>query len=103
MKTKIFNRGKGWYIFGTNYKDEKDKAYLNLYFPYEEPEYIQSEKGYSVLDINIEEAKFTSYKEKIGLTIFKYEQLTDIDFDKMGGSRSHSADNIIQPDDLPFY
>ena len=106
MKLKIFNKGKGWYVSATNYKDNSDKAYMGLYFPYGEPTYMESEKGYSVIDIDILEAKFTSYKGKLGLTVFKFELLSNIDLEdssKFGGSRDGLADNIIQPDDLPFY
>ena len=107
MKQKIFNRGKGWYVFATNYKDENDKAYLNLYFPSGEPEYTENERGYSVIYIDIQEAKFTAYKGKIGLTVFKYEMLSEVKKDeqyaKFGGDRSDLHRSAgIQDDDLPF-
>lgn len=114
MKQKIFNQGKGWYISATNYKDREDKAYMNLHFSKNhcfEPEYIDNGRGFSVQDIDIEEAIFTSYKGKIGLTIFKYELLTNISLlnenepytSNFGGNRDTLGDNIIEPDDLPFY
>lgn len=74
MIVKIFNRGKGWYILCSNYKDETDKAYVNLFFPnHMEPSYIDNGRGFSVQDIDIAEAKFTSYQGKVGLTVFKYQ------------------------------
>lgn len=108
MKQKIFNSGKGWYISASNYKDKNDKAYLNIYFPKgTEPDYVDNGRGFSVQDIDIIEAKFTSYQGKIGLTVFKYELLTNIDLTQdnsmFGGSRSDLADNIINPEDLPWY
>lgn len=104
MKIKLFNRGKGWYISCTNYQDKTDKAYLNVHFTRDagEPEVIMNDQGYASIDVDVEEAAFGCYKEKPKLTIFKYELLTGDDLSKMGGRYSHSADNIIKPDDLPF-
>lgn len=109
MKQKIFNRGRGWYIPASNYKDPQDKVYINLYFPYGQPEYVESDKGYSAIDIDIQEGKFTSYKNNPGLTIFKYELLSNIDLVKeetdskmFGGSRDDLGDNIITDDDFPW-
>ncbi len=105
MKIKIFNKGKGWYVSASNYKDSNDKAYMGLFFPYGEPTYQENEKGYSVIDIDIQEAKFTSYKGKIGLTVFKYELFSNIDLEdnsKFGGSRDGLGDNLFEDDDLPF-
>jgi hypothetical protein len=109
MKVKIFNQGKGWYISATNYKDNNDKAYMNVHFAQShcaEPTYQDNGRGFSVQDIDIIEAKFTSYKNKVGLTIFKYELLTNVDLNdtsNFGGSRSGLGSNVIEPDDLPFY
>lgn len=111
MKTKIFSKGQGWYISATNYKDETDKAYINLYFPQGndftgEPEFIPNDRGYSALDIDILEARFTSYKGKAGMTIFKYDLLTEA---KMDAKSSYSIREVpteiqtIEEDDLPFY
>lgn len=104
MKIKLFNRGKGWYISATNYQDKEDKAYVNVHFTQQcgEPEAQMNDHGYASVDIDVIEARFGAYKEKPNLTIFKYELLTGDDLSKMGGRYSHSADNIIKPDDLPF-
>lgn len=73
MRVKMFNRGKGWYVICNNYKDDQDKAYLNLFFAgHNEPSFIPNDRGFSVQDIDVEEAKFTSYQGKVGMTIFKY-------------------------------
>ena len=103
MKQTIFSRGRGWYISCTNHKDEKDKAYLDLFFPqHEDPEYQDNGKGYQMKKIDILEAKFTSYKGKIGMTVFKYVEVQD-DNRKMGGNRSNSTKDLdIDTDDLPF-
>ena len=29
MKVRIFNRGRGWYVSGSNYQDSEDKAFEN--------------------------------------------------------------------------
>ena len=105
MKVKIFSKGNGWYISATNYKDEKDKAYVDLYFPTGkdytgEPEYIENDRGYSALDIDIQEARFTSYHKKVGMTIFKYDLLTD---KPMEQSHRNGIDIKFEEDELPFY
>ena len=70
MKVKIFSSGSGWYISCTNYKDDKDKAYIGLFFPQNtEPYYQENSNGYDAKDIDILEAKFTSYKGKVGMTV----------------------------------
>lgn len=96
MKQRIFNSGHGWYISATNYRDEKDKTYINLFFPKKsDPEYIPSEKGYSVIDIDIQEARFTSYNGKAGLTIFKYSPIEEY--------TEPVNDVQIDSEELPFY
>lgn len=104
MKQTIFSKGKGWYISATNYKDEKDKAYVNLYFPKNtEPQYHDNGRGFSVKKIDVEEAKFTSYQGKVGMTIFKYEEVEE-DNSKMGGARADVGKSVnINTDDLPFF
>lgn len=111
MKVKIFNQGKGWYVSCTNYKDANDKAYMNLHFASSKcakPSYVDNGRGFSVQDIDIQEAKFTSYKGKVGMTIFKYELLTNVDMLKQddnsmfGGIRDDLGDNIITDDDFPW-
>ena len=106
MKQKIFSKGKGWYISATNYKDQNDKCYISLFFPKNsEPPYIDNGRGFSSKDIDITEAKFTSYQGKAGLTIFKFEELKDEPKNSnMGGDRADSGKSLdIQPEDLPFY
>lgn len=104
MKQKLFNKGTGWYISANNYKNKQDKAYMNVHFSRNhcvEPTYIDNGRGFSVMDVDIQEAMFTSYKGKVGMTIFKFEQLSDLEFDssKFGGS----IETNIEPEDLPFY
>ena len=107
MKQTIFSKGRGWYISCTNYKDDKDKAYLDLFFPQNsEPEYHDNGRGFSVKKIDILESKFTSYKGKIGMTVFKYVEVFEDNKDtsKMGGSRSGLGSEInISQEELPFY
>lgn len=113
MKQRIFSKGNGWYISATNYKDKEDKAYMNIYFTQNsEPLYQDNGRGFSVKTINILEAKFTSYKNKIGLTIFKYELLEDIPQEKheqtslTGTNRGvdgFTLDEIASDNNLPFY
>lgn len=119
MKQLIF-RSKlgGWYIYGTNYKYKQDVAYCNLFFP-KNSEPMATDMTKKLL-IDIQEAKFTSYKNKLGLTIFKYEQLSEnelndevsiydkdtqeIDTSMMGGEKSKSGEYVdIKSEDLPFY
>lgn len=103
MKQTIFNRGKGWYISCSNYKDENDKAYISLYFPKgTTPIYEDNGRGFSMLNIDILEAKFTSYQGKAGMTIFKYVESKN-DESKKDDSKMFGAENIVEPDDLPFY
>ena len=113
MKTRIFNRGKGWYVSANNYQDPNDKAYMNVYFTREcgEPVVEMNDKGYSVKDIVVIEGKYTSYKGKIGLIVFKYELLTDINLEEKqyqqplndGQTDMFGRQNIIDEKDLPFY
>lgn len=106
MKQKIFNRGKGWYISCTNYKDPNDKAYISLYFPKNtDPDYTQTAQGFTAKDIDIQEAKFTSYQGKPGMTIFKYEELEPQEA-KKETTIEHGNDGAeinIEQEDLPFY
>lgn len=112
MKHRIFNRGKGWYISATNYKDEKDKAYLNLYFPnHTEPKYADNGRGFSSKMIDIEEAKFSSYQGKVEMTIFKYseveEPIREVKSDQValndGKSDMFGRSPVIDTEELPFY
>lgn len=115
MKVKIFNSGKGWYISASNYKDRQDKAFMNIHFSTnhcEEIPYIDNGMGYSLKEIDIKEAIFTSYKGKIGLTIFAYDLLENNsqtsqnvpNNSNFGGNRADSGKSVnLGPDDLPFY
>ena len=103
MKQRIFNSGKGWYISATNYHDEKDKAYVNLYFPKNtEPDFNPNNKGYSAIDIDIIESKFTSYRGKVGLTVFKYELIGEY-FVNTQDDMNANYDLELNPEDYPFY
>lgn len=123
MKQRIFNKGKGWYISASNYRDKDDKAYMNVHFAVcAEPAYKATpDSEFVFIDIDIKEQKYTSYKGKIGLTVFKYDfiqekgnGLTEVDrqnndfaesiqgtaYEKNFGA---SPSLEIAPDDLPFY
>ena len=88
MKQKIFSKGNGWYISATNYKDEKDKAYTNLFFP------KNSDPADGTKEIDAIEWRLTCYKGKVGMTIFKYEPCAEGGLEK---------DVKIEPNDLPFF
>ena len=114
MKTRIFSKGQGWYISATNHKDQNDKCYINLYFPKNtDPVYQDNGRGFSMKDIDIEDAKFTSYKNKAGLTIFKYTEIKEgpeqnseayqIPLSNGNSDMFGHTNNLISSDDLPFY
>lgn len=99
MKQKIYNKGNGWYITCTNYKDKEDKAYLNVSFTKENNiPYMDNGTGYNSKIIDILECKFTSYKNKpSGIKVFKYVECAD------DQAVSTYTRNDIGPDELPFY
>ena len=122
MKQRIFNKGRGWYISASNYKDKDDKAYMNVHFAVcTEPTYRPAgDNPFTFIDIDIIEQKYEAYQGKMTLTVFKYEivkptsKLTEVDqqneefaesiqctvyADNFGGSQ----DVDLSPDDLPFY
>ena len=117
MKQRIFNRGKGWYIVGNNFKDENDKAYCNLYFPQNSaPNYALNSQGWAMADIDILEAKYTSFKGVIGMTIFKYvllnnDRVNEQKYPQIKTENEHdyfkeedtSPKVEISMDELPFY
>jgi len=112
MIQTIFSKGQGWYISASNYKDQNDKAYINLFFPKNtEPFYQDNGRGFSVMTIDIQEAKFTSYKGKAGLTIFKYEECearTDnqpkaVETITTQTNYGGGGYEEIKEEDLPFY
>lgn len=109
MKQLIFKGQYGWYIIADNYKDKTDVSFINLYFPRgSEPLGQEKEKKW----IDIQNMSFTSYKGKVGATIFAYTETC---------SPKESADNKakveqfiednnigdvkvdISSDNLPFY
>lgn len=95
MKVKLFNNGKGWYVAAKNYRDEKDKAYMNVHFAKcEEPQGNQ-------IDIVIDEARFGAYQGKIQLTVFHYSTVDNSNF---GGDRAGIEQSVnIDKEDLPFF
>lgn len=103
MKQRIFNRGMGWYIVATNYKDQTDKAYCNLYFPKgTEPIALIGEQGYAVEDIDILEWKLNCYKQKIGLTVFKFD-LINRQEEAIDNVEARSEYRTSEMKELPFY
>ena len=104
MKTRVHSRGKGWYIFASNYKDDKDFTYINVYFPKNtEPMFVADENGKCKVDIDIQEGKFGCYQGKPQLTIFKYKEVKE-DNSNMGGYASESGQSVnIEQEDLPFF
>ena len=116
MKQRIFNKGRGWYISASNYKNKEDKAYMNVHFAVcSEPIYRPAgDNPFTFIDINIVEQKYEAYQGKIGLTVFKYEiikptqeGMTEMDRqeEKYAVNQEEPADfNVdIAPEDLPFY
>lgn len=111
MKVKIFNRGKGWYVPAQNYKDDTDKCYINFHFAKcEEPEYHDNGRGFSCIDIVIDEGKFNSYKGQAGITVFKYHLTDEEQNDEFNRSLDGTkyADEFdpkvkIEEKELPFY
>lgn len=96
MKLYIKSKGNGWFTVANNYKDKEDSCTISLFFPNNtEPEYIPTDDGKAyTIAIDPIEWKLTSYKRKVGMTIFKYEVITEDMLDK----------NVkIDSDALPFY
>lgn len=86
MKIKIFSQGYkmkngkvSWYVSANNMNDKTDRAKMYLYFVDAEPLFMPNKDGYDMKDIDVIEGKFTSYQNKIGMTIFKYELLSEIE------------------------
>lgn len=99
---RVYHSSKGgWYLYGTNYKDENDKAYCNVFFP----QNSEPKTSGDYVDIIIHEAKGNSYKSKFGLTIFKYEFAKE----EANSQVEEPSQNVgsgsldISSDDLPFY
>lgn len=105
MKQLIFNKGKGWYIVGSNYKNKTDVAYMTVYFnrKIQEPQGKVNEKGVRSAWIEIKEQMYSSYKGKIQLTIFDY-----IETCSPKEAADQKQEQPIYPDEidsdaLPFY
>lgn len=97
MKQRIFSKGKGWYISATNYKDKNDKAFVSLHFTNNnEPIINVGNQGYAVMDIDIIEWRLNSYKNKVGMTIFKYYPVEE----QQEAVRNEYTDEMRE---LPFY
>lgn len=110
MKQRIFNKGRGWYISCTNRNDPQDKSYINVGFTREtEPPYRPiGDQEFVFIDIDIQEAKFNSYKNKPSMFVFKYEQIDHNDslteVERQGEEYAkYVGKNVVAPDDLPFY
>ena len=108
MKLRIRNKGKGWYILATNYKDKEDYTFVNVYFTQQcgEPEFVPNQDGVCIIDILAKEGWHTSYKKKAGITIKDYELLSNIDLNEHPTDDTGmfgNPNNVIESDDLPFY
>lgn len=118
MKIRIFNRGLGWYLTANNYKDQEDKAYVNVHFTQQcgEPDFKPNDDNYDTREIEIIEGKHNCYKGKVGLTIFKWKYADEPKSDpnqdfvqSIQGTKyaeqfgASSEDISISPNDLPFY
>lgn len=106
MRLRIFNRGNGWYVSATNYKDNTDKAYMNVYFGnHDEPipnTVNMQESGFDFTDIDVLEAKFNSYKQKISMTIFKYEPFLNGEVKTNTNVYKNDVPTTIDEEDLPW-
>lgn len=116
MKLRIFNKGNGWYVSGSNYKDNTIKAYMTVNFTRgTEPDYSAIfDNPFVFRDIDVLEAKFNAHKTNNGqnvidMFIFKYNLIEEDnkglqDVDNFGGKQADSMSSVdIKPDDLPFY
>lgn len=106
MKLRIFNRGNGWYVSATNYKDNTDKAYMNVHFtgesePLPNTANIQA-SGFDFTDVDVLEAKFNSYKQKISMTIFKYEPFLNGEVKTNTNMYRQDVPTKIDDEDFPW-
>ena len=107
MKQRIFNKGKGWYISASNYKNKDDRAYMNVRFAVcSEPQYNPvGDNPFIFKDIDIEDQKYEAKDGKMYLTVFHYTlidpkgDLTELD--RQGKEYATSVE--IKPEELPFY
>ena len=105
MKVRIFNKGKGWYVSATNYKDKEDKAYMNVHFPTNEP--IPNganidQSGFDFTDIDVLEAKFGSYKQKVTMTVFKYEPILNGEVKQNPNIYRNDVPTAIDDEEVPW-
>ena len=129
MKIKIFSQGykmkngqTSWYVSATNKNDKNDRAKMYLYFTEGEPLFIANKDGYDMKDIKVLEGSFNSYNNKVGMVIYKYELLSDIEITPKNmmndngeryeyttlndGEKDMFGGNVEIPtdtEDLPFY
>ena len=107
MKQRIFNRGKGWYISASNYKNKDDRAYMNVRFAVcTEPTYIHvGDNPFIFKDIDIQDQKYECKDGKMYLTVFHYKLIEDngemTELEKQGDKYATSVE--IKPEELPFY
>lgn len=104
MKTRLFNKGKGWYVSATNYKDKEDKAYMSVYFTKdcEEPTPTFNASGYAMIDIDVLESFYVSYNKKIAWKIQKYIEVKNEAQSEQ--KQPHNSNKInLTSDDLPWY
>ena len=105
MKLRIFNRGKGWYVSATNYKDQNDKAYMNIHFAKcGEPIAKTQEAGFDFTDIDVLEAKFGAYQGKVTMTIFAYEPIlnAEVKTNVYRADIQGTIDNPVTDEDVPW-
>ena len=106
MKLRIFNKGQGWYVSATNYKDNTDKAYMNVHFGNHDepiPDNVAIENsGFTFTDIDVQEAKFGAYKGKISFTVFRYEPITNAELKGYESVRRNDVPTTIDDEDLPW-
>lgn len=106
MKLRIFNRGQGWYVPCTNYKDNTDKAYMNVRFAHRDdpiPDNVAMEtSGYCFTDIDVLEAKFECYQKKVNMTVFKYEPILNGEVKGYESIKRNDVPTTIDDGDFPW-
>lgn len=106
MKLRIFNKGNGWYVSATNYKNNTDKAYMNIHFTDNSdpiPDNVAIENsGFTFTDIDVMEAKFGAYKGKITMTIFRYEPILNGEVKGYESFKRSDVPTTIDDGDFPW-
>ena len=74
-KTKIYNKGKGWYIKAHNLSRD-DFAYMPVTFKENEPEYIPDSNGITEAVIEVKEWYFYSYKRTMRMGVKEYDLIS---------------------------